>query len=90
LSKFPIPKFYHQMEGIFDSNITKKVNLKRSVKKEDQQEEAFLNKHNKFMANTINKIIRDNEEREAMLRREKLAYQTGVRTVSQKHKRARS
>ena len=68
LSKFPLPEVYRKMEGIFESGTKKKDVTNQAIKtKEDLQEEEFLEKHKKFMTETIRKIVEDNEQQQKNL-----------------------
>ena len=46
LTKFPLPEFYKNMEGIFETGVKKKdIALSNTKNKEDIAEEQFLDKH---------------------------------------------
>ena len=54
LSKFPLPKFYEKMEGIFETGTRKKDIVGSNKKnKQDLYDEEFLEKHRVFMGKAI-------------------------------------
>lgn len=60
------------MEGIFETGVKEKVlNKAKSKQKDDEKEEQFLKHHNKFMIKTIDKIIKDNDQHQQALRKQK-------------------
>lgn len=91
LTKFPLPKFYYNMEGIFETGVKEKVlNKAKSKKKDDEKEEQFLKQHNKFMIKTIDKIIKDNDQHQLALHKQKEYYEQGNKTGESKHTRSKS
>ena len=63
------------MEGIFEAGTKKKDVTNQNTKtKEDLQEEEFLEKHTKFMTDTIRKIVEDNEKQQKNLELYKNQY----------------
>lgn len=76
LSKFPLPDVYRKMEGIFQSGIKQNEVTGIKIKtKEDLQDEQFLDRHQRFMKRTIEKIIEDNEKYQQSLNIYKKQYE---------------
>lgn len=73
LNKFPLPTYYQEMEGIFESASRKKVDLDKSKRSSKQlEEEQFMDNHNSFMRKVLSRFIKHNENRQNIYEQEKL------------------
>lgn len=75
LTKFPIPKYYEKMEGIY-SGVTEKQfeDIDKVKQKFNQLDDRFMNNHRKFMAQTLNKMIEDNRSHIGIIQKSKTFY----------------
>lgn len=77
LSRFPIPKNYEKMEGVFENVAKKKMdNQVNQNQKEIDQEEQFIKKHHNFMRQVLNQFIEHNEDRQRTLEKQKEFYRS--------------
>ena len=60
LKKFPIPSYYHQMEGLNVNTKEKEEEELIKANKFNRLDEDFRRKHNNFMRKTLNQMIENN------------------------------